>query len=75
MITNACSNTANQQTRINGLAVTRALGDHFAKENGSGMIAEPSLSPVYKLTPEDEYFMLASDGVGVLNRRMNPSTY
>eukprot|EP01102_Stenamoeba_stenopodia_P020794 TRINITY_DN8237_c0_g1_i1.p1 TRINITY_DN8237_c0_g1~~TRINITY_DN8237_c0_g1_i1.p1 ORF type:complete len:970 (-),score=239.15 TRINITY_DN8237_c0_g1_i1:45-2954(-) len=51
------------QTRINGLAVTRALGDHFAKENGSGMIAEPSLSPIYQLTPEDEYFMLASDGL------------
>lgn len=51
------------QTRINGLAVTRALGDHFAKENGSGMIAEPHVSPVYKLQPEDKYLLLASDGL------------
>lgn len=55
------------QTRINGLAVTRALGDHFAKENGSGMIAEPHISAVYKLQPEDEYLLLASDGVSLFS--------
>jgi protein phosphatase len=27
------------QTRLNGLAVTRALGDRFAKEANCGMIA------------------------------------
>lgn len=52
------------QTRIGGgIAITRALGDHFAKDNESGMIAVPHISEAIKLSPEDTHLVLASDGV------------
>jgi serine/threonine protein phosphatase PrpC len=52
------------QTRIGGgIAITRALGDHFAKDNESGMIAVPYISEAIKLTPDDTHIILASDGV------------
>lgn len=51
------------QTRINGLAVTRALGDRFAKEANSGMIAVPHVSDVYKLEKTDRFMILGSDGL------------
>jgi serine/threonine protein phosphatase PrpC len=52
------------QTRIGGgIAITRALGDHFAKDNDSGMIAVPYISEPIKLTPNDTHLILASDGV------------
>lgn len=52
------------QTRIGGgIAITRALGDHFAKDNDSGMIAVPYISEPIKLTPDDTHLVLASDGV------------
>lgn len=52
------------QTRIGGgIAITRALGDHFAKDNESGMIAVPYISEAIKLTPDDTHLILASDGL------------
>jgi protein phosphatase len=51
------------QTRINGLAVSRALGDHFLKQNNLGVIVEPFISVPYKLTPTDSFIVLASDGL------------
>jgi len=50
-------------TRINGLAVTRAFGDHFMKETKTGLVSEPSVSPSYKLGPNDSFLILASDGL------------
>lgn len=59
-----CGYTFNEgQTRINGLAVTRALGDRFAKEANSGMIAVPHVSDVYKLEKTDRFMILGSDGL------------
>jgi len=51
------------QTRINGLAVSRALGDRFAKSTNSGIIAVPYVSEVIKLTDADRYIVVASDGL------------
>lgn len=34
---------SDNQTRINGLAVSRSLGNHFVKEQNIGMIATPYL--------------------------------
>jgi protein phosphatase len=51
------------QTRLNGLAVTRALGDRFAKEANCGMIAVPYVSEPIKLDPSDKYMIVASDGL------------
>lgn len=51
------------QTRINGLAVTRALGDRFAKESNSGMIAVPYVSDAIKLEKTDRFLILGSDGL------------
>jgi len=53
----------NGQTRLNGLAVSRALGDHFPKEMNSGLISEPYVSPVYTITKEDSHIVIASDGL------------
>jgi len=51
------------QTRLNGLAVSRSLGDHFAKKTGCGLIGEPSVSECYKLQHGDTNIILASDGL------------
>lgn len=51
------------QTRINGLAVTRALGDRFAKDSNSGMIAVPHVSDAIKLEKTDRFMILGSDGL------------
>jgi len=50
-------------TRINGLAVSRALGDHFIKENNLGLIAEPYVSAPIELAEEDSLLIVASDGL------------
>src|SRR3989338_11428850 len=50
-------------SRINGLSVTRAIGDHFVKEVVPGFTAEPSVSPAYQLTELDTHIVLASDGL------------
>jgi serine/threonine protein phosphatase PrpC len=51
------------QTRLNGLAVSRALGDHFPKSTDCGIVAEPSVSQVYELKGSDSSLILASDGL------------
>jgi serine/threonine protein phosphatase PrpC len=51
------------QTRINGLAVSRALGDHFVKQNDMGMIGEAYVHPVVRLEDTDTLLLVCSDGV------------
>lgn len=51
------------QTRLNGLAVSRALGDHFPKSTDCGIIGRPSVSRVYRLSDHDSHVILASDGL------------
>jgi len=52
------------QTRIGGgIAITRALGDHFAKDSDSGMIAVPYISEPIELTPDHTHLIVASDGL------------
>jgi len=51
------------QTRINGVAVARALGVHFIKEEKLGIVSKPSVSTVYKLQPDDHFLVIASDGL------------
>ena len=43
-----------------GLAMGRSLGDHAVKS--VGVIAEPEVT-TYDITPDDEYMIVASDGV------------
>lgn len=50
-------------TRLGGLAVSRALGDHFLKRQGVGLSAVPHVSPVYELSPLDSHVIIASDGL------------
>jgi len=53
------------QTRVGGLAVTRALGDHFVKRQNVGLIGIPHVSRTMILPDggDDEYLVLASDGL------------
>jgi len=51
------------QTRLNGLAVSRALGDHFPKEAKCGLIADPYVSDTIKIEPTDTHIIIASDGL------------
>jgi len=50
-------------SRINGVAVARAFGAHFIKAKNLGIISEPYVSPVYELGTEDQFVIIASDGV------------
>jgi len=50
-------------TRLNGLAVSRALGDQFPKSTDCGIIASPTVSPIYELRDSDSFIILASDGL------------
>jgi len=56
-------NIAAGATRINGVAVARAFGAHFIKNKKLGIISEPYVSPVYELGTEDQFAIIASDGV------------
>lgn len=49
--------------RLNGLAVSRAFGNHFPKEMNCGMVVDPYVSPLYKLSSRDTHLIIASDGV------------
>jgi len=51
------------QTRINGVAVARALGTHFIKDEKLGIVSTPSVSSVYKLQSDDHFLVIASDGL------------
>jgi len=53
----------NAQTRVAGLAVSRALGDHFAKQNHTGLVGIPYVSEPIRLTSEDKFLVVASDGL------------
>ena len=44
------------------MAVSRSLGDHFAKEMNLGLIGEPYVSPAIEVS-SDAVIVLASDGV------------
>jgi serine/threonine protein phosphatase PrpC len=46
-----------------GLNVTRAFGDFYPKENGSGIISEPEVSTLIELTDKDTHIIVASDGL------------
>lgn len=50
------------QSRINGLAVSRALGDHFVKEHYP-VTAEPFVSDPFELGDGDDKLIVASDGL------------
>ncbi len=50
-------------TRVGGLAVSRALGDHFLKLEGSGLSGVPHVSPAVEVTPEVTHLVVASDGL------------
>lgn len=51
------------QTRINGVAVARALGTHFIKDERLGIVSTPSVSPAYRVQPDDRFLVIASDGL------------
>jgi len=51
------------QSRLNGLAVSRALGDHFVKANVQGLIATPYVSDLICLNSTDTLLIIASDGI------------
>jgi len=51
------------QTRVNGVAVARALGVHFIKDEKLGIVSTPSISSVLKLQPDDHFIVIASDGL------------
>ena len=51
------------QTRLNGLAVSRALGDHFPKSVECGIVATPDVSQPIALTSNHALLIVASDGV------------
>lgn len=51
------------QTRVGGLAVSRALGDHFLKNENLGVIAVPYVSEAIQLEKNDSMLILASDGL------------
>jgi serine/threonine protein phosphatase PrpC len=51
------------QSRINGLAVSRSLGNHFVKEQKIGMIADPYIHDCTKIEPSDLFVVIASDGL------------
>jgi len=50
-------------SRIVGVGVARAFGAHFIKQKKLGIISEPYVSPVYELGTEDQFIVIASDGV------------
>jgi len=56
-------NLEDSQTRIAGLNVTRAFGDHYAKEMETGIVSEPDISILLELTNQDTHVILASDGL------------
>jgi len=52
------------QTRVGGLAVSRALGDHFLKNERLGLVSEPFVSPAFRLDDvAAATAVVASDGL------------
>jgi len=56
-------NIKDSQTRINGLSVSRALGDHFVKDSNLGITNAPFICEPIKLLPSDNLLIVASDGL------------
>jgi len=54
---------ADNQKRLGGLAVSRALGDHFLKHENLGVSGEPSIGEPIKLEATDSVLIVASDGL------------
>jgi serine/threonine protein phosphatase PrpC len=52
-----------KKTRLNGLAVTRAFGDHFAKTVEPGIISVPHIFKATEIIAKDTRIILASDGL------------
>ncbi len=52
-----------QTLMLLGLAVSRSLGDHWAKNNGTGLTGEPYVSEAIELQHTDSTVVIASDGV------------
>jgi len=51
------------QSRINGISVSRSLGNHFVKEQNIGMSAEPFVHECIKIESTDMFVVIASDGL------------
>jgi len=51
------------QSRINGLAVSRAFGDRFPKEMQCGIVATPFVSKKFVINSSDTRIIIASDGL------------
>ena len=52
------------ETRLMGLNLSRSIGDRALKEMNSGFLAEPYVSKVHTVAPEEELLVvLASDGL------------
>jgi protein phosphatase len=63
-ITNEGGELTSGQTRVmGGLAVSRALGDHFLKKEKVGLIADPFVCSPIEISANDTTVILASDGV------------
>lgn len=44
--------------------MSRALGDHFPKNEKAGLIGEPFISELIRIDSDTRWLVLASDGVG-----------
>ena len=51
------------QNRVNGLSVSRALGDHFVKDSNLGIVNTPFVCHPVKLNSDDNILIVASDGL------------
>jgi len=52
-----------KQKRLWGIAVSRAFGDFYSKDENSGITSEPFVSDVFEIGPSDTRVILASDGL------------
>ena len=50
------------QQRINGISISRCLGNHFVKSEQTGMIATPYISEIVEVSSGDE-IIVCSDGI------------
>jgi protein phosphatase len=50
-------------TRVSGMAVSRAWGDHFMKQQQTGLVGDPFVSEPIELTHDDSLLIVASDGL------------
>jgi serine/threonine protein phosphatase PrpC len=48
---------------VAGLLLTRALGDHFPKQQKLGLVCDPYLTDPIEIRPSDRWLIVATDGV------------